>query len=71
MAANNASRSYGATNPVFTGTITGIQNGDNITATYGSTAIASSPAGAILISPILVDPGNKLSNYTVSSTNGC
>ena len=38
VAASNASRAYGGTNPVFSGTITGIQNGDNITATYATTA---------------------------------
>ena len=32
VVANNATRTYGAANPAFTGTITGIQNGDNITA---------------------------------------
>ena len=41
VTANNATRSYGATNPVFSGTITGIQNGDNITATYATTATIS------------------------------
>ncbi|MBZ5525381.1 MAG: hypothetical protein LAP21_24405, partial [Acidobacteriia bacterium] len=34
VTANNASRLYGDPNPVFTGIITGIVNGDNITATY-------------------------------------
>ena len=38
----NASRAYGAANPAFTGTITGIKNGDVITATYSTTA--TSPA---------------------------
>ncbi len=70
VAANNASRVYGATNPVFSGTITGIRNGDNITATYASTATPTSPIGSYPIAPILVDPGSKLSNYAVSSTNG-
>jgi hypothetical protein len=70
VTANNASRAYGATNPVFTGTITGLQNGDNITATYTTTATASSPVGAYSITPTLVDPSGKLNNYTVRSTNG-
>ena len=70
VAANNASRTYGATNPVFSGTITGIQNGDNITATYATTATATSPVGTYPITPTLVDPGGKLTNYTVCSTNG-
>src|SRR5204862_8308439 len=35
---NDASRLYGAANPSFTGTLSGLQNGDNITATYASSA---------------------------------
>ena len=70
VAATNASRPYGADNPTFTGTIVGIQNGDNITASYGTTATASSPVGPYPITPSLVDPGNKLSRYAVSITNG-
>jgi hypothetical protein len=70
VAANNASRSYGATNPAFNGTITGIQNGDNITATYTTTATMSSPAGTYPIVPALVDPSNKLPNYNVTTNNG-
>ena len=70
VAANNASRAYYATNPVFGGTITGVQNSDNITATYASTATAASPVGSYPITPTLVDPSGKLSNYSVSTTNG-
>jgi hypothetical protein len=70
VTANDASRAYGATNPVFTGTITGLQNGDNITATYATTATVSSPVGAYSITPTLVDPSGKLNNYIVSSTSG-
>ena len=70
VAAHNASRVYGATNPVFSGTITGIRNGDNITATYATTATITSPVGAYAITPTLMDPGSKLSNYTLTFTNG-
>ena len=38
VTADNATRAYGAPNPAFTGTIVGIKNGDNITATYSTTA---------------------------------
>ena len=55
---------------MFSGTITGIQNGDNITATYATTATVASPVGSYPITPTLVDPNGKLTNYTVSSTNG-
>ena len=70
MAADDASRVYGATNPVFSGTITGIQNADNITANYASTASETNSVGTYPIVPTLVDPDGKLTNYTVLSTNG-
>jgi 6-phosphogluconolactonase (cycloisomerase 2 family) len=70
VTAANASRLYGDPNPAFTGTLTGIKNGDNITATYASTATAASPAGTYPIIPTLVDPTAKLGNYTVTSSNG-
>jgi MBG domain (YGX type) len=69
--ADNATRLYGAANPNFTGTITGIQNADSITASYGSSADAASAVGSYPIVPTLSDGGNnKLSNYNVTVTNG-
>jgi hypothetical protein len=68
--ANNASRVYGASNPSFTGAITGIRNGDDISATYATTATAASPVGSYPITPTLADPNAKLGNYTVTVTNG-
>src|SRR5204862_2023812 len=68
--ANDASRLYGAANPSFTGTLSGLQNGDNITATYASAATGASAVGTYSIVPSLVDPDHKLSNYSVTSTNG-
>ncbi len=70
VTADNATRAFGAANPVFTGTIAGIKNGDNITATYSTPATASSPAGTYPIIPALVDPTNKLGNYSVTINNG-
>jgi hypothetical protein len=70
VAAANAARTFGAANPVLTGTVTGIKNADNITATYATTAVASSPVGTYPITPTLVDPTAKLGNYIVTSTNG-
>jgi len=67
---NNASRQYGQANPVFSGTISGIQNGDNVTATYASAATSASPAGTYAIVSTLVDSTNKLGNYSVTSNNG-
>jgi hypothetical protein len=70
VAASNASRPYGSANPAFTGTITGIKNADNITASFTSVATATSVIGTYPIVPALVDPAAKLGNYTVVSANG-
>jgi hypothetical protein len=70
VVANNAWRVFGATNPAFSGTLTGVQNGDNITATYATTAVTNSPVGTYPIVPTLVDPDGKLGNYSVSVTTG-
>lgn len=66
----NAGRFYGDPNPAFTGTITGLRSGDTITAIYTTVADPTSAAGDYLIVPILVDPDNKLSSYTVIINNG-
>src|SRR5262249_53995230 len=70
VAANNATRTYGATNPVFSGSIVGLQNNDNITATFASSATAQSPVGNYPIVPTLSDPNGKLGNYAVLTNNG-
>ena len=67
---NSTNRLYGQPNPVFTGTINGLTNGDNITATYASVATNNSPAGTYPIIPALIDPNNRLTNYLVAVTNG-
>jgi hypothetical protein len=69
VSAGDATRLYGDANPVLAGTITGLKNGDAITATYASVD-ATSPIGAYAITPTLVDPAGKLGNYTVTSSNG-
>jgi len=68
VTAADATRTYGAANRRLR-TITGIQNGDNITATY---ATASTPQvrGSYAIVPSLHDPDNKLGNYSVTLNNG-
>ena len=68
--ANNTNRMIGRSNPAFTGILSGVVPTDNITATYDSPALISSPAGNYDIVPALVDPGSRLSNYTVTATNG-
>jgi hypothetical protein len=68
VAANNATRMYGAANPVFTGTITGLVNGDAINVTYATTATVTSPVGTYAIVPTVT--GAALSNYTLTTANG-
>lgn len=69
-------RPYGAPNPVFTGSITGLVNGDVITATYVSTATATTPAGyypatsAYAVTPVFSDPASRLANYSVTTNRG-
>jgi hypothetical protein len=70
VAATSASRVVGTTNPVFTGTLTGVTNNDRITATYSCTATTASVAGTYPIVPSLSDPDGRLANYTVTSVNG-
>ena len=70
VTAANATRPYGLPNPAFAGGIVGVQNGDNITATYACSASPNSPAGVYQIVPSLMDPNNRQTNYTVSLFNG-
>ena len=70
VVADDKNRSYGAANPTLTGTLSGVLNGDNITAFYGTTAVLASPAGTYAIVPGLLDPTSKLGNYTTSLTSG-
>src|SRR6185436_7565058 len=70
VTAANQSRAYGVANPVLTGTLTGVQGGDNITATYTTAATAASPVGGYPILPVLNDPAGDLGNYSVTSNNG-
>src|SRR5207253_3013499 len=66
----DANRLYGDSNPAFTGTITGIKNGDNITANYSTSATTGSPIGTYAITATLNDSTNKLGNYTVTLNSG-
>jgi len=60
----------GQSNQTFYGILTGVLFGDNITATYTSTATAASPAGNYPIIPILNDPDGRLTNYDITLVNG-
>lgn len=66
----NASRAYGAANPTFSSTVTGLFSGDGITESYSTTATASSSVGTYAIDVTLNDPNDRLGNYNVSITDG-
>ena len=70
VTADNQSKAYGSANPALTGTLTGVQNGDNITATYATSADTGSGVGAYPILATLVDPDGKLTNYSTTINNG-
>ncbi len=65
--ADDQSRLYGEANPTLTGVITGIQNSDDITATYSTTANVTSPVASYDIVPAFV---GDTSNYNITTTNG-
>src|SRR5208282_5610485 len=70
VTANNQSRVYGLTNSLLTGTLVGLMNNDNITATFTTTAATNSPVGNYPIVPTLNDPNNRLGFYNVTTNIG-
>jgi hypothetical protein len=70
VTASSATWVSGQPFPTFTGTITGVLNGDNITATYSCSATSNSPAGAYPIVPSLVDPDDRQTSYSVTLVDG-
>jgi hypothetical protein len=70
VTADNQARLYGDPNPAFTGPVIGVQNNDAITATYATTATPASNVGSYAIVPTLLDPNNRLRNYSVTVHNG-
>ena len=69
MTADDQTKIYGQANPTLTGTLAGVQNGDNITASYATSADTGSGVGNYPISATLVDPDGKLANYTAATNN--
>lgn len=71
VTAANVSVTYGAPFPTtFIGTITGLVNNDNITATYATTATSTSPAGSYPITPTVAAGQTNLTSYNVTTVNG-
>jgi len=68
VTANNKTRLYGTPNPPLDGVVTGLRNGDTVTATYSTTATTLSALGSYPIVPAV--SGSVLTNYTVTLNNG-
>jgi hypothetical protein len=62
---NAASKTYGASDPTLSGTLSGFLAADGVTATYSRTAGEIVLGGPYTISAIL-SPSNVLSNYTIT-----
>jgi hypothetical protein len=70
VTANDQGRAYGQTNPALTATLTGVQNGNNITATGATIATPTSPPASYSIVPVINDPDGWLALYNVITNNG-
>ncbi len=68
LTANNANRFYGAPNPLFSGTLTGLKNNDSIPENFTTTAVVGSSPGLYAIVPSV--SGSGTGNYTVTATKG-
>jgi Bacterial Ig-like domain (group 3)/MBG domain (YGX type)/PQQ enzyme repeat len=68
VAANSATRAYGATNPVFSGTVSGAVGSDSFSESFTTTATASSNTGSFAIVPSV--KGTQLSSYNVTTVDG-
>jgi len=71
IAANSASRLYGAANPAFSATYSGFQNGETAAALAGAlalntSAVVTSNVGSYAIAP----SGQSSTNYTISYVDG-
>ena len=68
ITAKDATRYYGAADPVFGGTITGTVLGDTFTESFTTAATRTSTPGTYAIVPSVTGP--NLAQYTPSATNG-
>src|SRR5207237_5479981 len=69
VTADGKTKVYGAAVPALTGSVQGLVNGDNITATFTTGATAASNVGSYAITAALQDPAGKLGNYAVTFNN--
>jgi len=68
VTANNAARPYGASNPTFTGSVTGAVNGDTFTESFNTTALITSAPMTYSIVPSV--SGTDIADYAVTTTSG-
>lgn len=68
IAADDKTRLLGAPNPTFTGTMTGLRNGDAISVTYRTDADMTSPVGTYSIVPSV--DGSAAGNYALRLVPG-
>jgi hypothetical protein len=69
-ACGDAEAAQGAAIVLPAATLTGVVNGDAITAICSKTATTSSPAGTYPITPTLSDPNGRLPDYEVTLVSG-
>ena len=70
IAANNASRTYGATNPAFSASYNGLVAGDTSTVVSGLTLNTTATTGSSVGSYAISGMGAAASNYAISYVNG-
>nr|WP_276496071.1 MBG domain-containing protein [Pontibacter litorisediminis] len=68
VVADNASRAYGDENPALAGSMTGVVQGDDISAIYTTAATTKSAVGTYEIVPQV--SGGAIANYTVETSKG-
>jgi Bacterial Ig-like domain (group 3)/MBG domain (YGX type) len=68
VTANNATRLYGAANPMFTGTVLGAKSSDIFSESFTTTATPISPVGSYVIVPTA--SGANVGDYTVTTADG-
>jgi hypothetical protein len=70
VAVDDRQRGYGDANPALTGTLSGVVNQDDLTATYATLATSASASGTYPIAPVWGDPDGRLGNYAVVTNLG-
>ncbi|MBF9143814.1 MBG domain-containing protein [Hymenobacter properus] len=70
VSADDKGKLYGQANPTFTGTLTGVMNGDNITKAYSTTATVTTGVGTYAIVADVTATPAVLANYNLTKTNG-